>query len=475
MKILIANAFYLANDKKQIQEKFKPYPPLATLYAISVLRANGFSDVCLFDATLSVGVSEFRDTLEELSPDILVIYEDDFNFLSKMCLNHVRESTFEMSRLAANRNISVITHSADASDNPEAYLEQNIDFVIYGEGEQTLADLLKWIGTGNENSSPPPGTIHLSGSQVVKEPGRKNHRTLDQLGQPAWDLIDFSSYRTAWEVRHHYFSINMVTTRGCPYNCNWCSKPIWGQQYAAHSPEYIVDQVSELIRLANPDHIWFSDDIFGLKKDWVLRFSHTMRSKGIRIPFMIQSRADLIDEELAAALFNAGCDEVWLGVESGSQRILDLMNKDLSLEQVERACELLKAQGIKVGFFIQLGYPSEDIEEINKTRELIIQFKPDNIGVSVSYPLPGTPFYERVKYKLNAKTHWEESDDLDAVFNSTFQAEFYRLVRTHLHEELDASRTTESKLVYNWQNAWVALMKRANKYRNSDTCTLSVQ
>ena len=420
----------------------------------------------LFDAILAKDFSLFESKLLDTKPSILVIYEDDFNFLTKMCLSHVREATFKMIKSAKSRNITVVVHSSDASDNPKTYLECGADFVVAGEGEQTLVETAKFIfGQFPHALEEIAGLYYLLEDNVVSTPIRKTLRRLDELPQPAWDLIDFKQYRAAWNLRHNMFSLNMVTTRGCPYKCNWCAKPIWGQQYHSHSPEYIAAQLAWLVENAAPDHIWFADDIFGLKKDWIESFSREVKRLNISVPFMIQSRADLIDRKISLALKNAGCDEVWLGVESGSQAILDKMDKDVQLAQVVSARKNLKEMKIKVGFFIQLGYPGEDLYELNQTRQLILNMQPEKIGVSVSYPLPGTKFHARVKNQLSAKTNWIESDDLDAVFEATFRSEFYRKIREHLHSELQGLASNDLKV--DWSIKWKKLISSAEEYRTT--------
>ncbi|WP_444995307.1 B12-binding domain-containing radical SAM protein [Aliikangiella sp. IMCC44359] len=462
--VLIAHAFFLKNDSKQYSDKFKPYPPLATLYSASLLKQKG-CNISFFDAVLAEGLENFYETVIQTKPSILIIYEDDFNFLTKMCLSHVRDTTMKMIEYAKQSNITIIVHSSDASDNPDIYLSQGADFVIYGEGEETLSDIVNCcLAKNTMKPEEIKGIYYLDKKAVKKTSARKTLRSLDDLPQPAWELVDFNLYRNAWKQRHGFYSVNMVTTRGCPYKCNWCAKPIWGQQYSCHSPEYVVEQLEWLVQNAAPEHIWFADDIFGLKKGWIESFAEKITKKKIQVSFMIQSRADLINITVAQALKSAGCSEVWLGVESGSQMILDNMDKGITLSQVREARLLLAKSDVGVGFFIQLGYPGEDIEEIEKTRAMILELKPEKIGVSVSYPLPGTLFYQKVKGQLSNKTHWLESNDLDTVFHSTFNAEFYRRVRTHLHDEL-SSLHTENHNKKNWENKWQKLLFSAEDYR----------
>jgi anaerobic magnesium-protoporphyrin IX monomethyl ester cyclase len=228
----------------------------------------------------------------------------------------------------------------------------------------------------------------------------------------------------------------MAASRGCSFRCTWCAKPIWGNQYLQRSAAAVANEMLYLKNTFKPDHIWFADDIFGFRIDWVNEFAATLEAAGGGIPFTIQTRADLMSERMAAALAAAGCQEAWIGAESGSQRVLDAMNKGTTVTEIVTGRERLKAVGIRAGFFIQLGYLDEQLSDILATRALLELARPDDVGVSVSYPLPGTRFYELVKAQLNGKTHWQDSDDLAMMFQGTYTSEFYRAVRNLIHDQV---------------------------------------
>ncbi|RMF27609.1 MAG: radical SAM protein, partial [Chloroflexi bacterium] len=256
-----------------------------------------------------------------------------------------------------------------------------------------------------------------------------------------WDLVDVSRYRTIWRRRHGYYSMNMVTTRGCPYHCNWCAKPIWGQRYNVRSPENVVAELAWLRETYQPDHIWFADDIMGLKPGWLRRFADLVEAQGVRVPFKCLSRVDLLLREgEIEALKRAGCQIVWVGAESGSQKVLDAMEKGTRVEQVYEATRRLHAAGLQVGFFLQFGYPGETRREIEATLQMVRDCQPDDIGISVSYPLPGTKFYERVKNQLGAKRNWQDSEDLAMLYRGPYTTAFYRQLHTVVHKEFRARK-----------------------------------
>jgi anaerobic magnesium-protoporphyrin IX monomethyl ester cyclase len=276
-----------------------------------------------------------------------------------------------------------------------------------------------------------------------------------------------------WLKAHGYFSLNMAASRGCPFRCSWCAKPIWGNQYLQRKATEVAEEMAYLKRSFNPDHIWFADDIFGFRVDWVAEFAASVRAADARIPFTIQTRADLVSERMAEALRDAGCQEAWIGAESGSQRVLDAMNKGTTVAEIRVARDRLRAVGIRVGFFIQLGYMDEQIDDILATRDLLEAARPDEIGVSVSYPLPGTKFYDLVKAQLRGKTHWQESDDLEMMFQGTYTSDFYRGVRNLLHDQV-ALQTADAPLLPEHEKAadaieqrWQELLRNESKYRSS--------
>jgi len=244
----------------------QPYPPLGTLYAASYIRARGY-EVALFDAMLAESEEEWAKALEEHKPKYAILFEDNFNYLSKMCLLRMREAAFTMIAMAKKRGCTVILCGADATDHAEEYLARGGDYVLLGEGEETLGELLDQLSVGAEPN-------HLIGlaSPFTPRPSRRPDITdLDTLPFPAWDLVDIQKYEAIWRRRHGYYSMNMVTTRGCPYHCNWCAKPIWGQRYNSRSPENVAAEMKWVKDNFHPDHMWFADDILGLKPNWIDR------------------------------------------------------------------------------------------------------------------------------------------------------------------------------------------------------------
>jgi len=471
--VLLAHAFYLNNDTKQREEKFRPYSPLATLYAAAILRESGLT-VDLFDATLETEGAAFKNALERSHPKLLVIYEDSFNFLSKMCLAHVREATIRMIKHARTSGIPVIVSSSDASDDPRTYLSSGADFVMLGEAENTVQELAnRFFYNSLDEIDSIPGIAYLDhndNNNVIKTQRRLTERKPDRFPFPARDLLDINAYRNAWMQNHGRFSMNMATTRGCPYACTWCAKPIWGKNYAVRSPLSVADELALIKKNYAPDHIWFGDDIFGLKPGWVETFAQEVTSRDAAVPFMIQSRADLMSTTVVKSLAEAGCEEVWMGAESGSQKVLDAMKKGITIDQIYQSRELLGNYNIRACFFIQFGYPCETLDDIKATIALVRTALPDDIGVSVSYPLPGTEFYNLVSHELSDKRNWQESNDLDIMFKGSFNSTYYRRLGNFLHRDLDTrlgkNGNGSSIDLANVDEEWNQLINDADAHRN---------
>jgi len=434
--VLLTHSNHLFHDRKQV-EKMQPYPPLQTLLAAAVLREAGV-ETAFCDVTFRPPLTALRRALAEHRPKLVVVCEDDFNFLSKMCLGRNRQAAFEIARLAREHGISAAAHGADASDHAARYLDAGFDAVLIGEVESTLLELAR----GNARETIAGLAFRDGGGRARYNAPRALRGDLDSLPLPARDLADIESYRTAWRQAHGYFSLNVVSSRGCPYRCNWCAKPIWGDAYHVRAARRVAEELLSVKLRHTPDHIWFADDIFALSARWTAEFAEAVEALDARIPFKMQSRCDLMTRDTVRYLRRSGCVEVWMGAESGSQKILDAMDKGLRVEAIARARENLRQHGIRACFFLQFGYPGETWDDIAATIRMVRQLRPDDVGVSVSYPLPGTRFHQIVSRDLMTKANWTDSADLAMMFRGTYSSDFYRALADALHLEV---RNPEAK------------------------------
>jgi anaerobic magnesium-protoporphyrin IX monomethyl ester cyclase len=469
--VLLTHSYHLPFDRKQVR-KMEPYPPLGTLYAAGLLRAHGNS-VAVFDTMLQEPHAGFREALREHRPRIVAIYEDDFNFLTKMCLTRMRDVAWEMIEAARQAGARVVVHGSDATDHAGDYLRNGCDYVLEGEAEYALLELVNAMSGGGKPTTI-PGVKWLNGSgrqAPIETCAHRPVRGRADLPVPARDLIDVTSYRTAWKSAGRPFSLNLIASRGCPFRCNWCAKPIFGDAYQLRDAGEVALEMKLLKETYGAEHLWFADDIFGLNRHWLQDFARCVEEQDCAIPFKIQARADLLTKESVRALKRAGCAEVWMGVESGSQKVLDAMEKGLRVEEVIVAREHLKREGIRACYFLQLGYPGERWEDLQKTIALVRETRPDDVGISFSYPLPNTRFHAKVKQQLGAKQNWSDSEDLCVMFKGAYSDRMYRAVRDALHAEVESWKPGQARETH--PDLWKEVAALEAVCRNPDALEFS--
>jgi anaerobic magnesium-protoporphyrin IX monomethyl ester cyclase len=443
--VLLTHSNHLPYDRKQVR-KMEPYPPLGTLYAAALLRQHGIS-VAVFDATFQEPEAGLAEALSSHNPKIVAIYEDDFNFLTKMCLTRMRELAFRMIDTSRRHGARVVVHGSDATDHAADFLRHGADCVLEGEAEYSLLHVVDALLCGSSIANIPgvKQLKRLGTREIVESCHHQPFRQATTLPLPARDLIDFEPYRNAWNNSHGVFSLNLISSRGCPFRCNWCAKPIFGDSYQLRPAVEVANEIRILKEQYAADRLWFADDIFGLNRHWLADFASAVESFRCLVPFKVQARADLVTAGIARDLKRAGCAEVWMGVESGSQKVLDAMDKGLLVEEVISARDHLRREGIRTCYFLQLGYPGERWSDIQRTISLVRETRPNDIGVSFSYPLPNTRFYARVNAQLGAKQNWSDSEDLCVMFKGFYTDAFYRAIRNALHAEVESWHSDDPK------------------------------
>ncbi|MES2638301.1 MAG: radical SAM protein [Myxococcota bacterium] len=411
--VLLAHNYHLPLDPREARAG-KPYPPLGTLVSAAMAERAGH-DVAVYDPMFTPTVETFAAALDGHRPTRVAILADPHAVAQKMCLTSMRDAAFTMIRLAKERGATVLVAGPDTSDRPEMYQSAGADVVVVGEHD---APLLAWLGGAPLAGILPRGPVMTD---------------LKTLPFPAWDSVDMRAYAQQWRAKHGVWEVNVSTARGCPYRCNWCAKPTWGRTYHARPAEHVAAEVRALVSRYGVDRIWFTDDIFAIKPAWLAAYRKCIGDTPI--PYRCLTRVDLLqDPAYVADLAASGCREVWVGVESGAQHVLDAMDKDCTVAEMRRASELLRDHGIRRGFFLQLGYPGETYQDVLATARLIRELGPEEIGITVSYPLPGTPFHDRVKDRLRA-TNWQAAMDNEVLFESEYPQAFYDAARELIRSE----------------------------------------
>jgi radical SAM superfamily enzyme YgiQ (UPF0313 family) len=390
MELLLTHGYFLSEDPKELEIR-KPYPPLGILYLSSYLRAKGF-DVEIHDSTFS-SFDALAGRLSSTPPSTLGVYSTLLT----------RPSAVRIIRHAKAHGWRVIAGGPEPANHPQEFLDSGADLVVEGEGEVTLEELLSGAAPART-----PG-VHLrgEGGQAVFTGPRPQLADLDAQPWPDRPRIDLEQYLSCWRKAHGKSSLNIITARGCPYRCRWCSHSTFGMTHRRRSPAGVAEEVAHVLERHSPEQLWIADDVFTIHPGWIEKYANEIERRGIRTPFECITRADRLDERMADALARLGAFRVWIGSESGSQRILDAMERGVKVEQVRRAVELLRARDIASGMFLMWGYEGEQIADIEATVAHLEACLPDVFFTTVSYPIKGTPYFDEVAGRLAADEPWE--------------------------------------------------------------------
>jgi radical SAM superfamily enzyme YgiQ (UPF0313 family) len=427
--LLLTHGYFLAEDEKE-RQIMKPYPPLGLLYLSAFLKGRGYS-VDVFDSTF-----DERSRLVER-------FARERGTVGIYTTLMTRRSVLEIVRAAKLHGWRVILGGPESANYTAEYLESGADVVVVGEGELTMTELLPALARHG------PHRLHdVSGIAFRDETGndvqtrdRAKIKDLDSLPHPDRDAIDHRLYLDAWKTHHGSSSINLITARGCPYRCNWCSHAVYGYTHRRRSPAAVADEMQAIVERYDPDQVWYADDVFTISHPWLEDYAAELEQRGIRKPFETITRADRLQSERSVELLRRlGCYRIWIGSESGSQKILDAMERGVTVEQVRHATKLAQAQGIQVGMFLMWGYENEELEDIAATVEHVKQSNPDVFLTTVSYPIRGTEYFAKVRHKIELPAPWTLASDRDYVVVGRREREYYKLADLWLRSEVAASR-----------------------------------
>ena len=425
-EILLSHGYFMCFDAAE-QKQMRPYPPLGLLYLSAWLKRQGKS-VEVFDSTFSTPAELIR-SMEERRPRVLGLY----------CNLLTRPRIVELIGQAKARSIPVVVGGPDASGNADEYLKHGAVAVVRGEGEVTLTELLeRW--TEIEPPAGVPGTSVMRDGEIHHAPDRVLLPSLANHPWPDREAIAIEPYLSAWRARHGYGSVSIITARGCPYTCKWCSRAVYGESHRRRPVQDVVEEIAHIKATYAPERLWFVDDVFTIHKGWTMEFANLIESRGLATPFECISRAERIDDDVADALVRLKCFRVWIGSESGSQRILDAMDRRVRVETVQRATRLLRSRGIAVGFFIMVGYLGEEIEDLEATVRHIRESRPDVVLTTTAYPIHGTDYARDLNGSTVNPKSWELGSDRETVVRGRRTSRFYDAARRWIENDAEASR-----------------------------------
>jgi anaerobic magnesium-protoporphyrin IX monomethyl ester cyclase len=441
--LLLTHGYFLYDDPKELKI-MKPYVPLGILYICSHLRSKGF-DVEVFDTTFS-SLPDLVLHLQTETPSVLGVYA---NLMT-------RKKVVEIVRIAHEAGWKIIVGGPEPGAYVREYLESGADVVVLGEGEITMEELIPALRQDSDSALARVNGIAFLGEagQVHQTPPRTQISDLDSQPWPARDAINIMRYVRTWREAHGQGSLSFITARGCPYRCRWCSHQVFGMTHRRRKPLAVVDEVEWLLSTYQPDMMWIADDVFTIHHGWLRQYTSEMRRRGLRVPFECISRADRLNDEVIDLLAELGCFRVWIGSESGSQRILDSMERGVTVEQVQSAVSSCKTRSIQTGMFLMWGYEGEEIQDVEATIQHVKRSDPDIFFTTVAYPIKGTPYYKSVTDSLVQLKPWGQTSDREIVMRGRRPAQFYEFADRLLRDEVQLARlergsmqdTTETEL-----------------------------
>jgi len=429
MKVFLTHAYYLYNDKNELAI-MKPYVPLGILYISSYLKSAGF-DVTVFDSTF-FSPDDQKQKLLESKPDVIAIY---CNLMTKLnvlpLIKFIRSShVLKISK--------IILGGPEPPFHAAEFLNYGADFIVVGEGEVTMSKLCNELAHSVPDLRRVNGIIYKDqNGEFQRTPAREKISDIDMLDFPDRESVNISLYLDAWKNAHGYSSVSLNTMRGCPYTCKWCSHSVYGMSYRRRSPQKTVDELEYLTGRYNPDMFWFVDDVFTISHKWLKGFADELKSRGLKIKYECISRSDRLSEEIIKILKETGCFRLWIGAESGSQTVLDLMDRRVNAADTRWKIKLTMKYGIEAGTFIMLGYPGEKKKDIFETAEHLKQSNPTIFLTTVAYPIKGTTFYSEIEPGIITDMPWDKRTDRDLDFKGRYSKKFYRHANRYLVNEVN--------------------------------------
>jgi radical SAM superfamily enzyme YgiQ (UPF0313 family) len=438
----------------------KPYPPLGILYICAHLRSKGLS-VEVFDSTFSSRQQLF-DLLQQGPPSVVGIYA---NLMT-------RPNVVEILRVAKDAGWKTVVGGPEPSAYIDEYLEAGADVIVIGEGEVTLEELVPVLSSHSAEALRKVNGIafRTSDGTLVRTPPRNQIRDIDAQPWPAREAIDLTRYLAVWREHHGMGSVSLITARGCPYHCRWCSHEVFGKTHRRRKPASVADELEWLIDRYQPEMAWMADDVFTIHHGWFFQYAAELKRRGLKLPFECISRADRLTPQVVDTLAEIGCFRVWIGSESGSQRILDAMERGVSVEEVRLAVAMCKSRGIKTGMFLMWGYEGEELGDIEATIEHVKRTDPDIFFTTVAYPIKGTPYFAEVADRVENLKAWNVGSDREVRIRKRHSRQFYSFADKLLRSEVELERVRNGPGVDG--SAIAELQSKVSDFRDGLTATV---
>jgi radical SAM superfamily enzyme YgiQ (UPF0313 family) len=445
LKVLLTHGYFLEEDEKE-KVILKPYPPLGLMYISAYLDEQGIENE-IFDTTFS-SMSELRRKLLLTKPSYLAIYVNLMTKINVLWIINFVKAQAELS------NCKIILGGPEVRHNTESFLQAGADYAVIGEGEETLTDLINTLEERHPTKLKEIQGIGFKdgANETIITEDRTLIKFIDDLPVPNRKKIDINRYQKAWKEYHGTDAISISTMRGCPYTCKWCSRAVYGLTYRRRSPKVVVDEIELIINEYHPDTLWFVDDVFTISHDWIKEFCSELKQRDVHIKYECITRSDRMNEDIISMLKVSGCYRLWIGAESGSQRVIDFMDRRVNVDQVRKMIHLSKKYGIETGTFIMLGYPGETEEDIEETINHLKKSNPDYFTITLAYPIKGTEFYQEVEADFNNSFDWKSNTDRQRVFKRTYPRKYYRHALRRVVNEVNYHKNISNGRQYSLRN-----------------------
>jgi len=438
MRIFLSHGYFIEEDEKE-QLIMKPYPPLGILYISAFLEQHQFPNEVI-DNTFS-SLANFYNRISADKPDVIGIYT---NLMTKLNVLKMIKFIKNNQSLA---NTKIILGGPEVRNSIDNFINYGADVIVLGEGEETFLELIKAY-----DATPSPELALINGIAfknqygIIHTPERTLIKDINLLPFPNRTKINLQLYLDAWKTKHEQNAISISTMRGCPYTCKWCSRAVYGGTYRRRNAKLVVDEIQWLKTNYVFDTLWFVDDVFTINHKWIREFAGEIATRNVEVKYEIITRADRLNEEIIKLLKKSGCYRVWIGAESGSQNVIDNMDRRVDVEQVQRMIQLSRKQGIEAGTFIMLGYPGETQKDIKKTIKHLITSDPDHYTITVAYPIKGTQLYKEIESDLIELKSWEVTTDRDIDFKRTYNRKFYDYAVRWVYNEVHYHKQKNSRI-----------------------------
>jgi len=434
--ILLTHGYSLQDDEKE-QQIMRPYPPLGLLYVSAWLTKHQLENE-VFDTTFA-GMDALNVKIETLQPNYLCIY---VNLMTRVRVLELMRFTKLVSP-----NTTIILGGPEVRYSANEFLNHGANYIVVGEGEQTCLELIQGLES-QKDLTHVKGLVYIGADGVLHKTGEQEKlKDLDQLPNPARDKIDMDAYLKSWKKAHGMNAISVNTMRGCPYTCKWCSRAVYGLSYRRRSPKHVVRELLDIRKHYNPDTLWFVDDVFSVSHKWLREFTQEVVNADAVIPYECITRADRMNEEVIDLLKESGCFRVWIGAESGSQDVIDAMDRRVDVKYVREMIQLARKKGLQAGTFIMLGYPGEKEKDIEETINHLVTSRPDYYTITLAYPIRGTELYDEVQESFVHPPDWAVSSDRQIDFKRTYNRKYYDYAIRYVVNMVEGTRT------HGWKSA----------------------